>query len=88
MAAELFREAGYEGAKIEAIAERAGVSACTIYNYDQNNGDLLVAIVAMEVNEVLKAGALQIGKRHTSAAKAVEKLVAINIEHTLEPVVS
>jgi AcrR family transcriptional regulator len=82
-AAELFREVGYEGAKMEAIAEQAGVSAGTIYNYYQNKGDLLVAIVAMEVNEVLKAGALHISKRHQSAAKAVDKLVAIYIEHSL-----
>jgi len=82
-AAELFREAGFEGAKIEAIAERAAVSPGTIYNYYQNKGDLLVAIVAMEVDEVLKAGALHIGKRHQSAAKAVDKLVAIYIGHSL-----
>ncbi|RUT95156.1 TetR/AcrR family transcriptional regulator, partial [Mesorhizobium sp. M7A.T.Ca.TU.009.01.3.2] len=31
-AAELFREAGYEGAKIEAIAAQAEVSVGTIYN--------------------------------------------------------
>ena len=82
-AAELFREVGYEGAKIEAIAERAGVSPGTIYNYYQNKGDLLVAIVAMEVNEVLKAGALHIGRRHQSAARAVDKLVEIYIGHSL-----
>jgi AcrR family transcriptional regulator len=82
-AAELFREVGYEGAKMEAIAERAGVSPGTIYNYYQNKGDLLVAIVAMEVNEVLKAGALHIGRKHLSAAKAVDKLAAIYIGHSL-----
>ena len=82
-AADLFRDAGYEGAKIEAIAERAGVSAGTIYNYYQNKGDLLVAIVAMEVNEVLKAGAVHIGRRHQSVVKAVDRLVAIYIGHSL-----
>lgn len=82
-AADLFREVGYEGAKIEAIAERAGVSPGTIYNYYQNKGDLLVAIVAMEVNEVLKAGELHIRKRHQSAIKAVDQLAAIYIEHSL-----
>jgi AcrR family transcriptional regulator len=35
-AAELFREAGYEGAKIEAIAAAAEVSVGTIYNYYRN----------------------------------------------------
>ena len=55
-AAQLFREAGYEGAKIEAIAAQAEVSVGTIYNYYRNKGDILVAIVSMEVNEVLNAG--------------------------------
>ena len=40
-AAALFREAGYEGAKIEAIAAQAEVSIGTIYNYYQNKGDIL-----------------------------------------------
>ncbi|RUU50585.1 TetR/AcrR family transcriptional regulator, partial [Mesorhizobium sp. M7A.T.Ca.TU.009.01.1.1] len=52
-AAELFREAGYEGAKIEAIAAQAEVSVGTIYNYYENKGDILGAIVSLEVNEVL-----------------------------------
>ncbi|TGQ19993.1 TetR/AcrR family transcriptional regulator, partial [Mesorhizobium sp. M00.F.Ca.ET.220.01.1.1] len=55
-ATALFREAGYEGAKIEAIAAQAEVSIGTIYNYYQNKGDILGAIVSMEVNEVLNAG--------------------------------
>ena len=55
-AASLFRKVGYEGAKIEAIASEAEVSVGTIYNYYRNKGDILVAIVSMEVNEVLKAG--------------------------------
>ncbi|TIY03560.1 MAG: helix-turn-helix transcriptional regulator, partial [Mesorhizobium sp.] len=54
-AAELFRDAGYEGAKIETIAAQAEVSVGTIYNYYQNKGDILGAIVSMEVNEVLTA---------------------------------
>jgi len=49
-ASELFRDHGYEQVKMEAIAAAAEVSIGTIYNYYQNKGDLLVAIVAMEVN--------------------------------------
>src|SRR6185312_13342588 len=51
-AASLFRQSGYEGAKMEAIAAEAEVSVGTIYNYYRNKGDILVAIVSMEVNEV------------------------------------
>lgn len=55
-ATELFREVGYDSARIEDIAERAEVSVGTFYNYYQNKGDILVAAVSMEVEEVLAAG--------------------------------
>ena len=55
-ATRLFREQGYEAVKMEAIAAAAEVSIGTIYNYYRNKGDLLVAIVSLEVDEVLKAG--------------------------------
>jgi AcrR family transcriptional regulator len=82
-AAELFRKSGYEGAKIEAIAAMAEVSIGTIYNYYQNKGDLLVAIVAMEVNEVLNAGRGVIARPPANVARAVDKLVIGYIEHSL-----
>ncbi|WP_119387766.1 TetR/AcrR family transcriptional regulator [Taklimakanibacter lacteus] len=82
-ASELFRLSGYEGAKIEAIAAMAEVSIGTIYNYYQNKGDLLVAIVAMEVNEVLNAGRKVIDNPPGNVEKAVDKLVISYIEHSL-----
>jgi AcrR family transcriptional regulator len=82
-ASELFRKSGYEGAKIEAIAAMAEVSIGTIYNYYENKGDLLVAIVAMEVDEVLNAGRAVIAKPPGHVAKAVDKLVIGYIEHSL-----
>jgi hypothetical protein len=44
---------------------------------------LLVAIVAMEVNEVLNSGAEHIARRHRSAQAAVDRLVGIYFEHSL-----
>jgi AcrR family transcriptional regulator len=82
-AAQLFREAGYEGAKIEAIAAHAEVSVGTIYNYYRNKGDILVAIVSMEVNEVLNAGRSVISSSPTNAGDAIDRLVGIYIEHSL-----
>ena len=41
----LFREVGYDAARIEDIAERAQVSVGTFYNYYQNKGDILLATV-------------------------------------------
>lgn len=82
-ASELFRGSGYEGAKIEAIAALAEVSIGTIYNYYENKGDLLVAIVAMEVNEVLNAGRRVIENPPAHVARAVDKLVIGYVEHSL-----
>lgn len=82
-AAELFREFGYEAVKMEAIAAAAEVSIGTIYNYYQNKGDLLVAIVSLEVHEVLKAGEDIIAKPPRSAERAVDALIGGYVEHSL-----
>ncbi len=82
-AAQLFREAGYEGAKIEAIAAQAEVSVGTIYNYYRNKGDILVAIVSMEVNEVLNAGRGVVDSPPANVGDAVDTLIGIYIEHSL-----
>lgn len=82
-AAELFRKAGYEGAKIEAIAAEAEVSVGTIYNYYRNKGDLLVAIVSMEVNEVLNAGGGVVAGPPENVGDALDTLIGIYIEHSL-----
>jgi AcrR family transcriptional regulator len=82
-AAELFREFGYDGVKMEAIAAEAQVSIGTIYNYYQNKGDLLVAIVAMEVNEVLNVGEKLVARPPADVEQAVDRLFAIYLEHSL-----
>lgn len=82
-ATTLFRENGFDSVKIEAIAAAAEVSIGTIYNYYQNKGDLLVAIVAMEVNEVLATGEQLILKPPRSAEKAIDSLIGNYIEHSL-----
>ena len=82
-AAELFREHGYEAVKMEAIAAAAEVSIGTIYNYYQNKGDLLVAIVSLEVSEVLRNGEEVIDNPPLSAEKAVDALIGGYVEHSL-----
>jgi len=81
--ASLFRQSGYEGAKIEAIAADAGVSVGTIYNYYRNKGDILVAIVSMEVNEVLNAGRGVVAMPPANVADAIDTLIGIYIDHAL-----
>lgn len=82
-ASELFRASGYDAVKMEAIAAAAEVSIGTIYNYYKNKGDLLVAIVSMEVHEVLAAGERVIAKPPLNAEKAITKLISNYIEHSL-----
>ena len=79
----LFREQGYETVKMEAIASAAEVSIGTIYNYYRNKGDLLVAIVSLEVEEVLKQGEGVIANPPASAEAAVDALVGGYVEHSL-----
>ena len=82
-AARLFRESGYEGVKIETIADQAGVSVGTIYNYYQNKGDVLVAVVSLEVNEVIAAGEAVVTDPPLEPALAVNALFGIYLRHSL-----
>ena len=82
-AAELFKRDGYEAVKMEAIATASEVSIGTIYNYYQNKGDLLVAIVSMEVHEVLQAGDVLLEHPPLGAIKAMNALVDIYFKHSL-----
>ena len=82
-ASRLFLESGYEGVKIETIAAQAGVSVGTIYNYYQNKGDVLVAVVSLEVNEVIAAGEDVISNPPTDPANAVNALFGIYLRHSL-----
>jgi AcrR family transcriptional regulator len=79
----LFRETGYEATKIEDIAADAEVAIGTIYNYYRNKGDILVAIVSMEVNEVLRAGRDIIAKPPANVEKAVDALFSTYFNHSL-----
>ncbi|WP_340117744.1 TetR/AcrR family transcriptional regulator [Pelagibius sp. 7325] len=82
-ATRLFRDAGYDSTKIETIAAKAKVSIGTVYNYYENKGDLLVAIVSMEVNEVLRAGAGLIARPPKKVEDAVQALISIYLDHSL-----
>ncbi|MDQ0471212.1 TetR/AcrR family transcriptional regulator [Labrys wisconsinensis] len=82
-ATSLFREAGYEAARIEDIAERAEVSVGTFYNYYENKGDILVAVVSMEVEEVLEAGRAIVEAPPPSVAEALKTLIEQYYDHSL-----
>ena len=59
-ASRLFQESGYEAARIGQIAELAEVSVDTLYNYFKSKADLLLAIVSLEVEEVLFGAAVDV----------------------------
>lgn len=82
-ATELFREVGYERTNIDIIAQHAEVSIGTIYNYYKNKGDLLLAIVSMEVHEVLKAGERIIEAPPGDPYRAVARLISNYLKHSL-----
>jgi AcrR family transcriptional regulator len=82
-ATTLFRKVGYDSARIEDIAEMAGVSVGTFYNYYKNKGDMLMATVSMEVEEVLAAGEGIIAKKHDQVATALLELIGKYYDHSL-----
>ena len=82
-ATTLFREQGYDNARIEDIAEMAEVSVGTLYNYYQNKGDILVATVAMEVTEVLEGGARILASPPLNVEDALKALIDQYYDHSL-----
>ena len=81
--ASLFHEVGYDAARLEDIAARAEVSVGTFYNYFENKGDLLLATVAMEVEEVLAAGESVVIAPPQDVARALSRLIATYFDHSL-----
>jgi len=82
-ATRLFRETGYGAVRIEDIAQAAEVSVGTLYNYFTNKGDLLLAIVLMEVEEVLAAGKAVVDNPPRNVAEAFATLIGIYFDHSL-----
>lgn len=82
-ATDLFREQGYDAVRIEDIAEAAEVSVGTFYNYFQTKGDILVAIVSVEVEEVLVAGAAVVANPPPTVSNALNRLVEVYFDHSV-----
>lgn len=79
----LFRNRGFDDTRMEDIAAQAGLSVGALYNYYRGKGDLLMAIVAVEVGEVLKLGAAVVADPPPDVAEALDRLVAIYYGHSL-----
>jgi AcrR family transcriptional regulator len=82
-ASSLFRAQGYDAVRMEDIAAAAEVSAGTCYNYFSTKGDLLLAIVSMEVEEVVTAGSALVETPPPDAATALGGLIGLYYDHSL-----
>ena len=82
-ATDLFREQGYDAVRIEDIADNAEVSVGTFYNYFQTKGDVLVAIVSLEVEEVLFAGIKVVSAPPKSVHLALQRLTDVYFDHSV-----
>ncbi len=82
-ASRLFRAQGYDAVRIEDIAATAEVSAGTCYNYFSTKGDLLLAIVSMEVEEVVEAGRALVTNPPAGTGQALAGLIRLYYDHSL-----
>jgi AcrR family transcriptional regulator len=82
-AGELFRRDGYADTSIESIAATADLAAGTVYNYFQSKGDLLLALVALDGEEVRAAGREIIASPPKDPVQALNKLLAFYVDHSL-----
>lgn len=82
-ASTLFRAQGYDAVRIEDIAAAADVSSGTCYNYFSTKGDILLAIVSMEVEEVIDAGRAVVADPPGDVAVALDRLIRNYYDHSL-----
>jgi AcrR family transcriptional regulator len=79
-----FRALGYRQGKLEDLAEAAEVAVGTVYNYYRTKGDILIAVVAMEVEEVLSAGEAVVANPPGTVEAALHELIFGYYDHSLE----
>ena len=82
-AGALFKRDGFADTSIEGIAAEAEVAAGTVYNYFQSKGDLLLALVALDGEEVRERGKAMIANPPADPVAAVRTLLEFYVEHSL-----
>ncbi|WP_439122364.1 TetR/AcrR family transcriptional regulator [Marivita sp.] len=78
-----FRAEGYKRVRIEDLADAADVSVGTVYNYYGTKGDILIAAVAMEVEEVLAEGQNLVADPPKDPGDALLALTFCYYDHSL-----
>lgn len=79
----LFAESGVENITIEAIADIAGVSSVTVYNYYGTKSGVLLALVAESDRELLETMQRTLVGRSRSLIDLVLGFAGIILDHTL-----
>jgi AcrR family transcriptional regulator len=79
----LFRRDGFAATSMEQIAERAELSTGTVYNYFASKGDLRLALVALDGEEVRAAGARHVARPLADPLGAVNTLLQDYVDHAL-----
>ena len=82
-ATRLFRDHGYDAVRIEDIAAEAQLSPGTVYNYFSTKGEILLAIVTLEVEEVLAQGQAVLAAPGPGFQEAMGALVGGYYDHSL-----
>jgi len=78
-----FAEQGFAGARVDAIAERAGINKRMLYVYVGNKEALWLAVLE-RVYEAMRAEERQLKTQHLSPEKGVEALVRFNFRYHVE----
>ena len=82
-ASQLFRKNGFADTSVEAIAALAEVGTGTVYNYFSSKGDLLMALVALDGEQVRAKGRRYIAGVEGDAAAALFGLLSMYVDHSL-----
>lgn len=79
-AVEVFAERGFYSATTDAIAEAAGVSVGTIYNYFRNKEELLSAIFERELAKRL-SWLMELREHTLTAKETLERFFDLHVDH-------
>jgi AcrR family transcriptional regulator len=74
-AARLLSEKGFQATSVEEIAELAEVGVATVYNYFNTKADVVIALINIELGELLEEGQRIVRLPPADAPEAVSRLI-------------
>ena len=76
----MFGEQGFQATTMEEIAQAAGVSAGTLYNYFGTKNTIVLAHIGAEVAEMVEKGAAIVDAPPADVIVAVQKLTRVHLD--------